>query len=83
MKKVSFPQYFESAQNLKVLSNGKSKLSLCHYPMMGFEDKYLIHGHLHNNKNNTYRELPKIPRHTFTDFVPKAVQLLGQSPEDY
>jgi len=57
MKKVELSQYFESVENLKIFSNGKYKITLCHYPMMSFEGKYLIHGHIHNNKNDSYWSL--------------------------
>ena len=57
MKKVPLSQYFESVENLMVFSNGKHKITLCHYPMMSFDGKYLIHGHIHNNKNDTYWHL--------------------------
>ena len=57
MKTVPLSQYFESIENLMVFSNGKQKIALCHYPMMSFEGKYLIHGHIHNNKNDTYWQL--------------------------
>ena len=54
MKRVPLSQYFESVENLMIFSNGKHKITLCHYPMMSFNGKYLIHGHIHNNKNDTY-----------------------------
>ena len=53
-KKVPLSQYFESIENLMIINNGKHKITLCHYPMMSFEGKYLIHGHIHNNQNDTY-----------------------------
>ena len=60
MKKVSLSQYFESVENLMIFSNGKQKITLCHYPMMSFDGKYLIHGHTHNNKNDIYWQLLRI-----------------------
>jgi len=57
MKKASLAKYFESVEKLKTFSNGKNKISLCHYPMMSFEGKFLVHGHIHNNKNDTYWSL--------------------------
>ncbi|MDR1538550.1 MAG: hypothetical protein LBU32_11260 [Clostridiales bacterium] len=57
MKKVALSQYFQSIEKLKDFSNGKYKITLCHYPMMSFEGKYLIQGHIHNNKNDTYWKL--------------------------
>ena len=54
ISKVDLSQYFESVSNLLTFSNEKHKITLCHYPMMSFEGKYLIHGHIHNNKGDTY-----------------------------
>lgn len=59
MKKVELSKYFESVERLKVFGNGKCKVTLCHYPMMSFEGNYLIYGHIHNNKNDTYWPLLK------------------------
>ena len=57
MKKIELSQYFESVENLKIFNNGRHKITLCHYPMMSFEGKYLIHGHIHNNKSDSYWNL--------------------------
>lgn len=57
MKKVELSKHFESVENLKIISDGRRKITLCHYPMMSFEGKYLIHGHIHNNRNDTYWKL--------------------------
>jgi hypothetical protein len=57
IKKVDLANYFKSVDKLKDFSNGKCKITLCHYPMMSFEGKYHIHGHIHNNKNATYWKL--------------------------
>ena len=59
MKKVELSKYFESVERMLVFGNGKCKVTLCHYPMMSFEGKYLIYGHIHNNKNDTYWNLLK------------------------
>ena len=59
LKKVDTSKYFESIDNLLVFSNGKNKVTLCHYPMMSFEGDYLIYGHIHNNKNAEYWNLLK------------------------
>jgi calcineurin-like phosphoesterase family protein len=62
MEKVKLSKYFQSVENLKDFSDGKRKITLCHYPMMSFAGSYHIHGHIHNNKNDTYwkllREMP-------------------------
>ena len=59
LKKIDTSKYFESVDNMLIFSNGKNKVTLCHYPMMSFEGDYLIHGHIHNNKNADYWTLLK------------------------
>jgi len=54
IKKVDVAKYFKSVERMIVFGNGKCKVTLCHYPMMSFEGDYLIHGHIHNNKNANY-----------------------------
>jgi calcineurin-like phosphoesterase family protein len=54
IKKVDLAKNFQSVERLSVISTGKCKVTLCHYPMMSFEGSYLIYGHIHNNKNDTY-----------------------------
>jgi len=57
MKKVDLSKYFESVDRMSVINTGKCKVTLCHYPMMNFEGKFMVYGHLHNNKNDTYWKL--------------------------
>lgn len=76
MKKVDMPKYFESVDRLLVFGNGKHKVTLCHYPMMSFEGKYLIYGHIHNNKNDTYWPLLK----TMTNALNASVEINGYRP---
>jgi len=45
---------FESVGHMQVINTGKGMATLCHYPMMSFEGAFLIFGHIHNNKNDTY-----------------------------
>ena len=52
MKEVKLSKYFQSVDRMLVFSNGKCKVTLCHFPMMDFEGDYLIYGHIHNNKKN-------------------------------
>jgi len=69
MKKVNLGQHFESVENLMVLENGKGKITLCHFPMMSFEGKYLIYGHIHNNKPQSYWPLLKTMENAFNTSV--------------
>jgi len=57
MRKVDLDKHFVSIDSLKVFSNGRCKITLCHYPMMSFEGKYLIYGHIHNNMPPTFGPL--------------------------
>ena len=54
IKKTEITKYFQSVERLSVISTGRHKVTLCHYPMMSFEGEYLIYGHIHNHKNDTY-----------------------------
>lgn len=58
MKKVDLGKYFESVDNLLFLSDGKHKLTLCHYPMMTWpqanRECYMVYGHIHANTNAYY-----------------------------
>jgi calcineurin-like phosphoesterase family protein len=53
-KKVPLEKYFQSVARLSVINTGFCKATLCHYPMMSFEGRFLIHGHIHNQTNDTY-----------------------------
>ena len=52
--KIDLAKYFEDWTSMLVTDFGKGKTTLCHFPMLAFEGKYLIHGHMHNNTNRTY-----------------------------
>lgn len=51
--------YFESVDYLKTIKYQKKQITLCHYPMLEWpgsryvegESSYLIHGHIHNMKD--------------------------------
>lgn len=57
IKKVDLDKYFKIVTDIYTFNDGKRKLTLCHYPMMDFEGKYLIYGHIHANKDDFYWEL--------------------------
>ena len=79
MKNVPLSQYFESVENLMVFSNGKHKITICHYPMMSFEGKYLIHGHIHNDKNDTYWHLLR----TMENVLNASVEINNYAPATF
>ncbi len=61
MKKVDVDKYFLSNNNLDFISDGKHRITMCHYPMMSWPhmstDGYMIHGHIHGNTNADYWRL--------------------------
>lgn len=57
-----FLQYFESVTDLLELDEEDTHLTLCHYPMVYNQGGYMLHGHLHNKKNELYELLQKLPR---------------------
>ena len=58
LNKVNADTYFKSIERYVEISDGKRKLALCHYPMMTWggtgKGSYLIHGHIHNNRDAAY-----------------------------
>ncbi|MDD4120571.1 MAG: metallophosphoesterase family protein [Clostridia bacterium] len=59
LNQIDATKYFESVENVQIIATSYGKITLCHYPMMSFEGKYLIYGHIHGNKNDTYWSLLK------------------------
>lgn len=61
MKKVDINKYFISNENLSYITDGKHRITLCHYPMMSWPhmntNGYMIFGHIHNNTNAEYWSL--------------------------
>ena len=47
MKKVDLGKYFQSVDWMSTVNTGKGKAMLCHFPLVDFEAKYMIHGHVH------------------------------------
>jgi calcineurin-like phosphoesterase family protein len=58
MKKVDLSKHFESVELMAEISDGSHAITLCHYPMMTWnrfsQGEYLIYGHIHNNRNDSY-----------------------------
>ena len=62
MRKAPSPlywaRYFESVSHMKVITDGNSLVTLCHYPMMtwqgAFRNGLMVFGHIHNNTNAAY-----------------------------
>jgi len=68
LKKFDAQKYFESVGHYAEISNGKSRIVLCHYPMMSWNKMnhgaFMVHGHIHNGRNGEYfpllQSLPNI-----------------------
>jgi len=68
MKKTHLPRFFESVEQMIEINDGAHKITLCHYPMMTWnqaaKNGYMIHGHIHNNTDAEYfpliRNMPNI-----------------------
>lgn len=58
LNKIEATDFFKSVESYTEISDGKRKLALCHYPMMSWggtgKGSYLIHGHIHNNREAAY-----------------------------
>ena len=67
MNKTDLSKYFKSVERMAVIATGKGKATLCHFPMLDFEGKYLIHGHTHKRKS----ELP------YWDFLKNSENVLN------
>ena len=59
VSKVDLGKYFESVERIAVINTGRGKATLCHFPMMDHEGKFLIHGHIHGNTDQPYWVLLK------------------------
>lgn len=54
INKVDLSEYFVGWSSYAVVNTGRGKATLCHFPMLAFEGKFLIHGHMHNNTQRNY-----------------------------
>jgi hypothetical protein len=58
VKKADLSKHFASVAPLAEISTGQQRMTLCHYPMMSWnhmaKGAYMIHGHIHNNRNADY-----------------------------
>lgn len=64
--------FFETVEYLKTMKHEKKQITLCHYPMLEWpgsryletESSYLIHGHIHGNKDpEVYGHIKKYQPH--------------------
>ena len=52
-------KYFIDYGRLFVINTGYGKATLCHFPMMDHEGRYLIHGHIHANTDQNFWQILK------------------------
>ena len=68
IKKVEMSKHFASVERLAEISDGQHKIALCHYPLLSWnhmaKGSYMIHGHIHNNREAQYfpllRQMPNL-----------------------
>jgi calcineurin-like phosphoesterase family protein len=58
VKKTDLSKHFASVERFSEISDGQHKMTLCHYPLMSWNNmskgSYMIHGHIHNNRDASY-----------------------------
>lgn len=57
IKDCNLSLFFESVERLGFTTDGKRKLTLCHYPLMSWphiQTSFMIFGHIHNNTDADY-----------------------------
>jgi len=68
VKKADMTKHFVSMERFAEISDGQHKITLCHYPLMSWnhiaKGSYMIHGHIHNNRDAMYfpliRDMPNL-----------------------
>ena len=54
IKEVNLSDYFVEWGDYLLVNSGAWKATLCHFPQLHGNGKYLIHGHLHNRRTDWY-----------------------------
>lgn len=76
IKKVELSKYFESVSNFAIINTGYGKATLCHFPLLDAESRYIIHGHTHARKDLPYWDYLKNSERTLN----VGVDLNGYKP---
>ena len=76
IKKVELSRYFESVSNFAIINTGYGKATLCHFPLLDAESRYIIHGHTHARKDLAYWDYLKNSERTLN----AGVDLNGYKP---
>ena len=72
MRDINMEEYFVSVEYMKTIKYDHKKLIFCHYPMLEWpgsryvetESSYLIHGHIHEIKNEVYEHIKRYLPHS-------------------
>ena len=54
--------YCDSVTDFLEIDDGGTHILLCHYPILHEKGGYMIHGHIHNQRNHAYEILKTLPR---------------------
>ena len=54
--------YCDSVTDFLEIDDGGTHILLCHYPILHEKGGYMIHGHIHNQRNHAYGILKTLPR---------------------
>ena len=54
LPRVDAAKYFKSVQPILTFAAPEGKITLCHYPMLCFEGRYHIYGHIHANRTDPF-----------------------------
>ncbi len=57
-----FLDHFESVTDYLEIDDGDAHILLCHHPLVYIQRSFVIHGHTHNTKLETYQILQQLPR---------------------
>lgn len=59
---VRFFDYCESVTDFWELDDGGCHVILCHYPILHEKGGFMVHGHIHNQRNHAFELLRELPR---------------------
>ncbi|MEA4966056.1 MAG: metallophosphoesterase [Oscillospiraceae bacterium] len=54
-------RYFETVTDFNEIDDGGTHVLLCHYPILYTKRGYMVHGHLHNARNEIFETLKRFP----------------------
>ena len=57
-----FYEFCDSVTDFLEIEDGANHVILCHYPILHEKGGFMIHGHIHNQRNHAYRLLRELPK---------------------